>query len=128
MNKEKNSRFFSPSIFPKSRKADVATLVLVIGVFLVCAITIVSLTISLTSVNNDFNVLQNMVSINSVAEQIRFFENIGINPADVLDISQENNQYVIISERQSDDVAISWGLEKEKRAFYVKYKIPVKTS
>lgn len=112
----------------KNKRGDIATMVLVIGVFLVCAITILSLAISLTSVNNDFNVLQNMASINSAAEQARFFENAGLDPLDYLEIKKENNQYLLTSERMSDDVSVSWGLEKEKRVFYVEYKIPIKGS
>ena len=104
--------------FPKSKKGDIPTFILVIGVFLVCALTVISLTISFASVEKGFNVLQSMVSVNSIADQIRFYENAGLDPKNLLDIDKEGNYYVIISE----------SLDNKERVFYVEYRIPAKST
>jgi len=112
----------------KSRKGDIPTLVLVIGVFLVCAVTILTLSISIISMNNGFESLQSMVSVNSAAEQVRFYENAGLDVTSILDIKKENNYYLLTSETKSKELLTFSGIEKEKRMFYVEYKIPAKTA
>lgn len=101
MNKEKNKR------------GDISTLILVIGVFLVCAIMIFSFLFFNTASMQKFEVLGNMAFVNSIAEKIRFYENAELEPADFLDVKKENNMYNIISEKKSD----------ETREFYVEYII-----
>ena len=102
--KEKNKRFFNPSIFPKSRRGDISTFVLVIGVFLVCTLAIFSFIFFNNSNKESFeNVVENMAIVNSIAEQIRFYENIGQDPASFLDITKENNEYNIALNKMDGD-------------------------
>ena len=112
----------------KSKRGDIPTLVLVIGVFLVCAVTILTLSISIISVNNEFEALQSMVSVNSVAEQVRFYENAGLDPTSMLDIKKGSDYYLLTSETKSKELLTFSGVDKEKRMFYVEYKIPIKSA
>jgi hypothetical protein len=114
---KKNLRFFNPSILPESRNGDMPTLILVVGIFLVCGLTVFSLIISLGSFEKSFGVLENMVAVNSMADQIRFYENVGLDPTSFLDITKENNAYNITSKKT----------EKEKIVFYIEYIIPANT-
>ena len=116
MKKEKNQGFFSLSIFPKSRRGDISTLILVIGVFLVCAVAIFSFTLFRGSSSQKFEVLDEMVFISSIAEQVRFYENAGLEPTDFLDIKKENNVYIITLQK----------IDGEERIFGVEYTIPVR--
>ena len=116
MNKEKNQRFFYPSIFPKSRRGDIPTLILVIGVFLVCAIAIFSFAFFNNSSSEKFNVLTYMATANSLREKIRFYENTGANPIDYLHVKAENGVYIITAEMKRG----------QTRQFYVEYRVPIK--
>jgi len=79
-----------------NKRGDISTLVLVIGVFLVCTVAIFSFMFLNNSDKERFaSVLENMAKVNSVAEQIRFYENIGQDPTSFLDITKKNNEYNI---------------------------------
>ena len=99
-----------------NKKGDISTLVLVIGVFLVCAVAIFSFAVFNISSQQKFLALQKMASVNSIAEQARFYENAGIKPEDYLDIKKGNGFYNITVEWKDDD----------KRLFYAEYIIPIK--
>jgi len=118
MNIEKNRGFFSPLLFPKSRRGDIATLILVIGVFLVCAVMIFSFTFFNSGNKEKFaNALEIMAKANLVGEQLKFYENAGENPMDFLNITKTGSDYyVIINE-----------IEDEERVFGVQYRINPKT-
>ncbi len=116
--KEKNQRFFSPSISPKSRKGDIPTLILVIGVFLVCAVAIFSFVFFNSFDRQSFtSSLESMAFVNSVAEQVRFYENIRLDPASFFEIDKGKGYYNITAEKKEGD----------ERMFYVEYHIPLKT-
>ena len=100
----------------KSKMGDMPTLILVIGIFLVCGLTVLSLVISFGSFEKSFGVLDNMAAVNSMADQARFYENAGLEPTSFLGIKKENNAYNITSKKT----------ENEKIVFYVEYIIPVK--
>jgi hypothetical protein len=69
-----------------------------------------------------------MVSVNSAAEQVRFYENAGLDPSSILNIKKENNYYLLTSETKSKELLTFSGVEKEKRMFYVEYKVPIKSA
>jgi hypothetical protein len=104
------------------KRGDTPTLILVIGVFAVCALTILSFSLFSGSFMKSFDVLGTMASVNSIADQARFYENLGLNPGDYLsmqtgfDAKQGGNYYLISAEQDSGD----------QKVFYVEYKIPVK--
>lgn len=102
----------------KNKEGDISTLILVIGVFLVCATAIFTFAFFNNSSAEKFNVLSYMANVNSIREQIRFYESIGANPIDYLNITKENSNYLITAEKKTD----------EKREFYIEYRIPAKAS
>ena len=104
--------------FSKSRKGDIPTFILVAGVFLVCAVTIISIVVSSASFERSFDVLQSMSNANSIAEQVRFYENAGLNPINFLDIKKNDSLYNITIEQK----------EGEKRTIYIQYLIPATAS
>ncbi|MEX2017198.1 MAG: hypothetical protein WD876_01885 [Candidatus Pacearchaeota archaeon] len=119
-NTEKNQSSFSSkySIFPKSRKGDIATMILVIGIFLVCAVALFSFVFFSGADRQSFSdALGTMAKVNLIAEQARFYENAGIQPESMLDLTREGNYYNITVERKDDD----------KRKIYIKYLMPIKT-
>jgi flagellar basal body-associated protein FliL len=102
----------------KNKRGDISTLILVIGVFLVCAIAIFSFAFFSSSATERFNVLSYMASVNSIREQVRFYESIRADPVNYLDIKKEGTAYLITAEKK----------DEEKREFYVEYRIPAKSS
>jgi len=98
------------------KHGDIPTLILVIGVFLVCAITILSFALFNNSLSERFNSLAYMAHVNSLSEQARFYENIGLNPEDYLEIKTENGAYNITSKK----------IDNKKITLYIEYLIPVK--
>ena len=101
----------------RDKRGDIPTLILVIGVFFVCAVAIFSFVFFSSSGRQSFsNVLESMAIINSIADQIRFYENAGLQPESFLGIKKENNNYNITSKKT----------ENEEIVFYVEYIIPAK--
>ena len=99
-----------------NKKGDIPTLILVIGVFLVCGLAIISFGISFNSTKQSFEILENMVAVNSIAEQARFYENVGLKPEDILDLRRQGNFYNITSEK------VLYG----DRVIYIQHLMPVK--
>lgn len=104
--------------FWNNKRGDIATMILVIGVFLVCAVTIFSFVLFNGSDRQSFvNSLETMAAVNSMADSVRFYENAGLQPEKIIDITKWDKNYVLTLERN----------DSKKRLFYVEYKLPIKT-
>lgn len=102
----------------ESKKGDIATMILVIGIFLVCAVAVFSFVLFSNADRQSFSdSLGAMAAMNLVAEQARFYENAGITPESMLNITREGSYYKITAEREKDG----------QRKIYVEYLMPVKS-
>ncbi len=104
-------------IFFKGKKGDISTLVLVVGVFLVCATAIFAFAFFNSSAMQKFEIVKGVSYLNFVEDQIRFYENTGQEPQKVLGLSKKGNYYLVKSEEFSG----------EERVFYAEYKVPAKS-
>ena len=99
-----------------NNRGDIATMVLVIGVFLVCGVAIFSFVFFNSYDRQSFaNSLEIMASVNSIAEQVRFYENTGMQPEKILNITKQSDFYNSTLEKREGD----------KRLFYVEYKLAI---
>ena len=97
-----------------NKRGDISTLVLVIGVFLVCAVAIFSFAFLNSSDKEKFaSVIESMAKVNSFAEHIRFYENTGQDPASFLNITKKNGEYNITLNK----------IDEGERLFSVEYRI-----
>ncbi len=100
-----------------NKRGDISTLILVIGVFLVCAVTIFSFTFFNGSNKEKFaGVVENMAKANFIAEQIKFYENAGQDPLVFLNVIRKNNEYNITLNE----------MDGEERLFGVQYMFRTK--
>ena len=101
-----------------NKRGDISTFVLVIGVFFVCATALFAFAFFNSFSSQKFNVLENMASLHSISEQIRFYENAGIEIPEYFNIKKAGNNYNITSIKMKND----------ERIFYVEYMLPIKSS
>lgn len=98
-----------------NKKGDIPTLVLVVGVFLVCALIVFSIVLSVDMFKDNFKVLNYMAAAKSTAEKIKFYENAGQNPTDFMDfIKRDGGDYVISVQTP----------ETQNKVFSMQYRIP----
>ena len=103
----------------KNKKGDVPVMILVLGVFVICTLTLISLYISGDKFKGGFSSIDVLENATSIENQIRFYENIGYSSdqiKDILGIEINGNYYVIKNElKQGNELSFS-----------VSYKIPIK--
>ncbi len=98
-----------------NKKGDIPTLVLVVGVFLVCALIVFSIVLSIGTFKDNFKVLNYIAAAKSTAEKIKFYENAGQNPTDFMNfIKKDNGDYVISVQTP----------EAQNKVFSMQYRIP----
>ena len=103
----------------KNKRGDISTFVLVIGVFLVCAVTIFSfMFFHSTDRESIQDSLEAMAKINFLEDQIRLYENLGLQPESFLNIKKENGSYLV-------NVSV---IDDEERMFYVEHDFAAKTA
>lgn len=111
MNK-KNQRFFCPSIFSKSRKGDVPVMILVLGVFAICAIAILSFYSSATRSKGDIGGFAIMEEANSRVDEYYFYSKFPMKEQaiiEMLELEEDNKGlYVNFSHK---DVTIIYYLD-----------------
>ena len=86
MNKEKNQRFFSSSIFSKSRKGDIPITILVIGVLAVCIIAIFTFYFSSRAMANNFDSIGIVEKAAVMKEEITFYKTLGFSENEITQI------------------------------------------
>ena len=109
-----------------SKKADISVTIFVIGVLAVCTLTILSFSYVKSKSNaffsDSFNILE---GVNSDVDKIHFYENIGVNPENFLDVKKEGNNY-LIQRSSTRSVVGLFGSSPPIVLFSVEYRIPAK--
>jgi len=121
-NNKKNRKFFSPSIFPKSRKGDIPITILVIGVFLVCSLALLSFYLSGINEKKTATRLEIMREVNSLTDEIKFYKNpeINKNPDILMDAFNKKNS----NDNPSYDITNLGGKYKIDAAYFEnKYQV-----
>jgi|TARA_B100002003_G_scaffold153457_1_gene142242 polynucleotide 5'-kinase involved in rRNA processing len=73
----------------KNKKADIPVTILVIGVFAICSMAIFSFIYSTNNIQKDFVGVGLIETINSIEEEIKFYESIGKSPNEISGIFEE---------------------------------------
>lgn len=110
-----------------NKKGDIPITILVIGVFAICGLAIFSFYISDSKIKEDFVNTELIEKINSFAEEIAFYKNLGKDPMQEMEIfdSEFKTGYQIsymVFKGDKNARYIEGGLiENKKRILFVKY-------
>jgi hypothetical protein len=109
--------------FIKNCKGDIPIVVLVIGVIVICTLTIVSFSLVVFTLNNSFYGVNTMKQMNLIIEEYLFYKNLGMGNAEIGEmlgqkVSEYGNNYIYLEEK-----GVSLG-DVDKIVFSVKYYFP----
>ncbi|MAH03664.1 hypothetical protein CMI39_02660 [Candidatus Pacearchaeota archaeon] len=102
----------------KNKRGDIPVTILVIGVFAICSMAIFSFVYSKGKVQEDFVGIGLIENINSIEEEIRFYESLEKTPEEIKEILKEvefDGTYYIIQKNYGKDKNVS-----------VEYKVRIK--
>lgn len=117
------------NFFNKNKKGDVPILILVIGVFGVCALAMLTFFISDWSIGNSFVGIGIMQKMNAEIDEYLYYKNVGV-PAESLDIMfnyiEEDSVKYIYEEKTYSPFSLSglFGDSEEILLFSVQYPVP----
>lgn len=102
--------------FFKNKKADITITLLVIGVFIVCALTLISFYSSDITVKKSFESVALVQKVSSLHEDILFYESIGKNPEEIMEIFPEDSgaSFVFEGRKNGDGYTIIGTFETNK--------------
>ena len=64
----------------KNKRANIPIIILVLGVLAVCGVVLLNFTLFKKNYNEDFNCLNIIEQVNSIAEKFKFYESIDKDP------------------------------------------------
>ena len=104
MQKEKNQRFFRPSILPKSRKGDVTVLILVLGVVALCGLAIISFYSSAVKGKEVIVGYEFVEELNSEIDEYYLYKDLGVDDKVIIDLLdlEKDSRWLYIN--VSDDI------------------------
>tara|TARA_Y100000034_G_scaffold101437_1_gene125754 strand:- start:540 stop:875 length:336 start_codon:yes stop_codon:yes gene_type:complete len=106
----------------KNKHGDIPVTILVIGVFAICIMAIFSFFYSTSNIKENFVGIGLIENINSIEEEIRFYESIEKTPKEIIGfldgdavVDEDNKDYYIIKKDYGEDKNVS-----------VEYKVRIK--
>jgi len=116
-NNKKNQRFFCPSFFPKTRKANISVTILVISVFLLCALALVSFITFKSKVIDIISGVVLVEKMNSQIEDYSFHDDLSRVDTNV------NDQGKTVFYQERKGYSGFWLFKKEKIIFSLEYPV-----
>ena len=109
--------------FMKNCKGDIPVVVLVIGVIVICVLTIVSFSLVIFTLNNSFYGINSIKQMNLILEEYSFYKNLGMTHAEIGEllrqkVTEYGDNYIYLEE-----TGASVG-DLDKIVFSVKYYLP----
>ena len=110
-----------------SKKGDIPITILVIGVFMICALALLSFYSSNIEFGSSFYGIASMGKINGKINEYYFYKNLGIDEKkikEIIDIKEDNLGKYILIEEKIEEKKFIFIKYSEKVLFSVRYNFP----